>query len=79
MVSTVFGWNWGVHAHPVEHCVFGGLESAKLPLEPWMREAQSRTDRGKRETMSCRQELDPHKIGFGYLLFSPLFRQDTSG
>ena len=41
MLSTVFGWNWGFHAHPVEHCVFGGLESAKLPLEPWMREAQA--------------------------------------
>lgn len=41
MLSTVFGWNWGFHAHPVDHCVFGGLESAKLPLEPWMREAQA--------------------------------------
>ncbi len=24
----------------LEHRVSGGLESAKLPLEPWMREAQ---------------------------------------
>ena len=39
----------------------------------------NRTDREKRETMGCRQELDPHKIGFRHLFFPPKFRQDTSG
>ena len=39
-VLNAFDRLW-LDAHPVEHCVFGGLESAKLPLEPWMREAQA--------------------------------------